>query len=294
MTSKVKNKFLISGSNHFIEENIKKIIKNFDDPEVYRFYGDEMNSDDFFSFIFTLSLFNDVKIAIVLKSEKIGKLSEIVEKSLEAKDTVIIFAFNEIKRLKKLEKEFEIIAEPKKNYAYKPAIMDMFSSKGIKINGSTAEDIYNLCMKDLNIVKNEVEKVEIYLYGKKEQPSEKEILNLISFSKNETIFTFIDFFMARKKDNTLMVFDNILLSGENLNVLFFMLFKRIQNVFLFNINQSLVKQPPWMMNKIKSDTQFWDNNRLNNILSLISDIDYEIKIGRENLKNGFFRLISTL
>ena len=91
-----------------------------------------------------------------------------------------------------------------------------------------------------------------------------------------------------------MVFDNILLSGENLNVLFFMLFKRIQNVFLFNINQSLVKQPPWMMNKIKSDTQFWDNNRLNNILSLISDIDYEIKIGRENLKNGFFRLISTL
>jgi DNA polymerase-3 subunit delta len=292
MNSKKKNKYIIAGSDFFLDSEIKKIVNQFDEPEVCHFHSDEINLEELYSFVFSLSLFGSDKIAIVFKSEKLNQFTQIAEKVAQATDTVVIFVFNESKKIKNLSTDFTIITESK--LSIKSLIINMFSSKGFAISEDTANNIYDLCLKDMNIVKHEVEKVEIFFYGEKETPSEEQILDLISFNKNETVFTFIDSFMKKNKNKCLLIYNNILLSGENINMLFFLLAKRIQNAFLYLTDKSFLKINSWLLNKTKSDTKIWDISEIDKMLGLISDIDYEVKIGKEKIDNGILRLISTL
>jgi DNA polymerase-3 subunit delta len=214
MNLKKKNKYLVSGTKYFLDTNTENILKEMSNPEVNNYFGDEFNKEDFFSFIFTPSLFYDSKIAIIKNSEKIKDINDIVNQSSKSIESTIVFLFNEydLKKIKLENKEqFEIYLEKKiTKYNAAKEIVNLFKEKGFSIKQITAEDIYALCLQDINIVKKELEKIEIYYYNQNKPENDKDILDIISFSKNESIFTFIDSFSERKKRLSTYSLDNII------------------------------------------------------------------------------------
>ena len=74
MTSNQIFKYIISGSNFFVEKNVKRILSAHDDPEIMTYYGDDFDKGDFFTFIYSLPLFSSIKIAVVKNSEKIRNI----------------------------------------------------------------------------------------------------------------------------------------------------------------------------------------------------------------------------
>lgn len=298
MNLKTPDKYIISGSKHFIDKKSNEICGKYSDPETNHYFGDEFSSEKFFSFIFTPSIFFDSKLAIISNSEKIKDISMIIEESIRSIETSIIFLVQDfdIKKFK-LPKDIKIniISEGKvSKYDAIKEIQAMFGKKGFKINNTSADEIYEMCFKDINIIKNELEKIDIYFYGQDKPDSDTKILEIISFSRNDSIFSFIDFFAARKKRECLKSLQNIINSGENSNILFHMLSKRIQQIFLYQISSSLVKGHPFVVDKVKKNTAIWSKKEVYNLIAQLADIDFGVKTGRADITQSLFNLISLL
>lgn len=292
------SKYIITGSKNFIDKQVELISSKFEDPEVNQYYGDEFNADDFFTFIFSTSLFNDSKLAIVKNAEKIKEIKQIIDesvKSIEA-DILLLFTDTDVKKLK-LPKDlpFEIISEGKvSKYDHLKEVIQMFADKGFKINKNTADDIFEMCMKNLDIVANELDKIDIYYYSNPKPKYDKEILDVISFTKNESIFTFIDMFAARKKENALASLNKMLLAGENMNILFHLLNKRIQQIFQYKISSSLVKGAPFIVDKVKRNASIWSQKQIDQMIGKMADIDVDLKTGKADITQALFILIGML
>ncbi len=298
MNLKKKNKYLVSGTKYFLDTNTENILKEMSNPEVNNYFGDEFNKEDFFSFIFTPSLFYDSKIAIIKNSEKIKDINDIVNQSSKSIESTIVFLFNEydLKKIKLENKEqFEIYLEKKiTKYNAAKEIVNLFKEKGFSIKQITAEDIYALCLQDINIVKKELEKIEIYYYNQNKPENDKDILDIISFSKNESIFTFIDSFSERKKRLSTYSLDNIISSGESVEMLFYMLSKRIQQLLIYKISPKNLKAHPFVLDKISKSAKLWNIKEIDNLISMISDIDFKTKSGKGNILDSIYLLLKYL
>jgi DNA polymerase-3 subunit delta len=298
MNLKNQNKYLITGSKFFLDDNIEKICKNFTDPEINIYFGDEFDKEDFFSFIFTPSLFYDSKIAIINNSEKLKEINILLENALKSIEATIIFLFNEtdLKKIKFENKDkFKILSENKVNkYNAGKIIKLMFADKGFDIKSLTAEDIYEMCFQDINLVKMELDKLDIYYYGKNKPEDDKNILEIISFTKNETIFKFIDSFFDRKKQMSIYSLDNIISTGESAEMLFYMLSKRVQQILLYKISPSFIKIHPYTLSKVEKSASIWSDNEIYLLINEIADIDFDMKTGKANIIDKLYSLISFL
>lgn len=288
-------KYAIVGSKNFQEEKVSEITDSLDEPEESIFYADELNTEEFFTVIFTMPLFSSEKLVIIKNAEKYKDIAWLMEKSTKS-ESVIVFLFEYInkKELKEAEENFTLIQEAKKN---KTGIINeitaMFNEKSFRLSKQIAEEIYILCNNDISIVKNELEKVEIYFNYEKPE-NETEILNIISSSRNESIFKFIDHFCNKNYESTMASLYRLIDAGENLDILYSMLFKRIQKIYLYKINPSLINEHTFVINKIKTNKKLWSNKELAEVIALFNEIDYKSKTGFKDDTKGLINLINLI
>ncbi|MDE7314921.1 MAG: hypothetical protein K2N11_04385, partial [Mucispirillum sp.] len=84
-------KYFITGSSYFIDKNIKLFTPKDDDLNLEIFFGDELNKENFLSYINSVDLFGCPKAAIVRNAGRIKDIeqfAEIISKCLET--TLII------------------------------------------------------------------------------------------------------------------------------------------------------------------------------------------------------------
>jgi len=287
--------YVIVGSKIFQEKKLSEITDSLEEPEESVFYADELNPEEFFTVIFTMPLFSSEKLVVIKNAEKYKDICWLMEKSRKS-ESIIVFLFESInkKELKEAEENFTLIQETKKN---KTSIINeitaMFNEKGFRLSKQIAEEIYILCNNDLSIVKNELEKVEIYFnYTKPEK--ETDILNIISSSRNESIFQFIDQFCNKNYKGAMSSLYRLIDAGENLDILYSMLFKRIQKIYLYKINPSLINEHTFVINKIKSNKKLWSNNELAKVIALFNEIDYKSKTGYKDETRGLINLLNLI
>ncbi|WP_273265569.1 DNA polymerase III subunit delta [Flexistipes sinusarabici] len=287
--------YVIVGSKIFQEKKLSEITDSLEEPEESVFYADELNPEEFFTVIFTMPLFSSEKLVVIKNAEKYKDICWLMEKSRKS-ESIIVFLFESInkKEFKEAEENFTLIQETKKN---KTSIINeitaMFNEKGFRLSKQIAEEIYILCNNDLSIVKNELEKVEIYFnYTKPEK--ETDILNIISSSRNESIFQFIDQFCNKNYKGAMSSLYRLIDAGENLDILYSMLFKRIQKIYLYKINPSLINEHTFVINKIKSNKKLWSNNELAKVIALFNEIDYKSKTGYKDETRGLINLLNLI
>ncbi|MEC9492485.1 DNA polymerase III subunit delta [Flexistipes sp.] len=287
--------YVIVGNKIFQEKKLSEVTDSLEEPEESVFYADELNPEEFFTVIFTMPLFSSEKLVVIKNAEKYKDICWLMEKSRKS-ESIIVFLFESInkKELREAEENFTLIQETKKN---KTGIINeisaMFNEKGFRLSKQIAEEIYILCNNDLSIVKNELEKVEIYFnYTKPE--NETDILNIISSSRNESIFQFIDQFCNKNYKGAMSSLYRLIDAGENLDILYSMLFKRIQKIYLYKINPSLINEHTFVINKIKSNKKLWSNNELAEVIALFNEIDFKSKTGYKDDARGLINLLNLI
>jgi len=218
------NIFLLYGENQglkreLIENNFKKVLTN----NVYNFDENQViqNPDNLFNEIFNKSLFENEKLIIV--SSVTNKITKIIEELVEKKfqDVFLILISDKLEKKSKLrslfEKEKKFICIPfyADNYQSLNHILINFFKK---VNIQVSQEIINVLVRrangDRQNLKNEIEKIENFLIGKKKINLE-DIMKLTNMSNNNSYSELVDNCLAKNERKIINIINENIFSYED-------------------------------------------------------------------------------
>ncbi|ADD68006.1 DNA polymerase III delta [Denitrovibrio acetiphilus DSM 12809] len=301
MPSKSDGKFkYIAGSDYFQEQELKKILGSIEDCETEGFSAEDFNPEFFFNFINSASLFQENKAAIVKSAHKIKNAADVITKCKDCVETHLIFLTPELKISKEINKAlkeagFETEIEKKaRKYDLTGKILQMFADADFRIDSSSAAEINEIFEGDLKQITNEIEKLTLYFAYKKPK-SAADVIKAVTARKHDSIFTFIDAYTARSRNVCNVMLDGFISSGENLNILISLLFKRMRELYLYiNLKEQVKENRPWMLDKLKAGVRAWRHEDLIRLYGLFAELDYKNKTGQISTQNYMLRLVAAL
>ncbi len=83
-------KYFITGSSYFIDKNIKLFTPKDDNLDLEIFFGDELNKEDFLSYINSVDLFGSPKAAIIRNAGRIKDIEHLAEIMSKCSETTLI------------------------------------------------------------------------------------------------------------------------------------------------------------------------------------------------------------
>jgi len=289
------------------KKNIK--IKKFDENEILK------NQELFIEEMLSGSLFNNEKLVIINQAtDKILKTIEsIYVKKIDG--TIFIINSDNLEKKSKLrnffEKEKELICIP----FYPDTIQiltvlakNFFREKKISISQSNINLIINKCNGDREYLKNELHKIELFLYNKKNIET-NELSKLINLIENHSISELIDSCLMKNPKKVSLILNENNFNNEDCIVIirtFLAKAKKIlklANNYLKNSNLdktiSEAKPPIFWKEKdiVKLQLQNWKPDMLKKLISNINDIETDLKKNSQSslsiLMNFIFEKIST-
>lgn len=288
------DKYFIHGSSYFIDKNIKLLTPKNEELDLEIFFGDEINKEEFLTFINSINLFGNPKVAIVRNAYKIKDIKQLVSNMAKSTEAILIITSpiqdkidqSLIKIFK--DNNFKVIAEEqKKSKTTIYDVIEIFKERNIKLNNIQAEIILNKCFNNLSMVLNEADKFQIYLLGHPENTDINKLIDELSGEKEETIFALTDAFGNRDIKNALKIYTTMDNSYDNNFKIFFALSKRIMQIYLLFLDESYLKQVhPFMLGKIKEQKNKWNIKDIIKIIDKISSLDKDIKTGLKTIDNA--------
>lgn len=292
-------KYFIIGSSYFIDKNIKLFTPKNEDLEMEIFFGDELNKEDFLSYINSVDLFGSPKTAIIRNAGRIKDIEQLAKIMSKCSETTLIITTSVKDKIdQSLVKIFKnnnfkvFVEEQKKAKATIDDVIDIFKEKNIKLNQDHAEILLSKCLNNLSMVYHEAEKLETYLLGQKEKVPVSTLLDQLSGEKEETIFALTDAFGMRDVKTALKVYSTMDNSYDSNFKIFFALSKRIMQLYLLNIDEYYLKSVhPFQLSKIKEQQKKWKIKEILKAIDKISELDKDIKIGLKSIDNAVLAAI---
>lgn len=294
---KENNTLILAGSNNYLDDKINQTINN-KEVELITFLGDEFKKEEYFSFIFTPSLFYDFKIAIIKNAEKIKDIEEIITESTRENNNkkIICFSSQPEKILTNIKniKNISICKEIKKSYNdYINTIIELFKGANINIDYNTAKELYEMLGRDLQLIKNELEKISLYFYNKK-PPTQKEIFEVINTSQYNSTFKFIEALCNKDKTQALNINRQLINSNTNMNILFYLLVKQFKDILLYKISPELVTGQSFVISKVSKAAKLWSIADLKKIFENLLNCDFSLKRTSVKIEHLIFNLINLI
>jgi len=315
----VNNKLILFyGKNEGLKkEIISKVTSKKKNIEIQKFDENEIlkNQELFIEEMLSGSLFNNEKLVIINQAtDKILKTIEsIYVKKIDG--TIFIINSDNLEKKSKLrnffEKEKELICIP----FYPDTIQiltvlakNFFREKKISISQSNINLIINKCNGDREYLKNELHKIELFLYNKKNIET-NELSKLINLIENHSISELIDSCLMKNPKKVSLILNENNFNNEDCIVIirtFLAKAKKIlklANNYLKNSNLdktiSEAKPPIFWKEKdiVKLQLQNWKPDMLKKLISNINDIETDLKKNSQSslsiLMNFIFEKIST-
>lgn len=301
------NIYLIcSNSYHLMEDKIKEIIgKN-----IYTTYDlNYENIDDIIEEASLISLFQEkrimlVKNANIFGSSRKGKTEETATKKDDKvlkylenpnKDTILIFTIygncdGKKKICKKVKDSYSLITIPdlKPKEIYTNATKYM-KNNGYQIDYDTMYYIINNSLNNYDLVINELNKIMLY-YGKGCNVSFNDVTHIVSKNIVDSNFKFIDAIMNKNIKESFKIYDDLMLQKVEPIMLLNMLYKEIKNTLLVKkminknskreIMDTLSINYEFQIDKLINNSYSFKENKLEEYILLLSDLDYKIKTGK--------------
>ena len=203
-----ENFFLIYGENEghkneiikFLEKNFNRNIEKYDEAQIIS------NNEFFYEKMFNQSLFEKEKIVIINRCS--DKIYEIIENIIEKNnsDIKVILNANVLDKKSKLrslfEKSRELVIVPtyKDNSVTLAGIAKkFFNNYKISISQETINLLVNRCNGDRGHLKSELDKVLIYIHGRKSINLE-EIYKLTNLAENFGINELVDTALSKNSE----------------------------------------------------------------------------------------------
>ena len=288
---------LFYGQNNGAKEeeisNITRLNKDIK-PNIYEEKQILENQEIFYNEIFSNSLFDEKKIIIVKRTtDKLIKIiEEILEKELSS--FLLILDAGNLEKKSKLRNFFEknkkLICIPfyPDNISQLTQITNnFFKKRNISIAQSNINLIVNKSNGDRGILKNELQKIEMFLHNNKLNSTN--LLKLINIAENYSISELVDHCLAKneKKINNILSENNF--SNEDCIIIvktFLNKSKKILKLsseFEKNKNMDLTissAKPPifWKDKEItKKQITKWKPNKIKKLIYELNDIELQIK-----------------
>ncbi len=270
-------------------ENKNRAVIKYDEKEFLE------KSETSYENILSGSLFEDKKIIIISRaSDKIlNSINFFQEKKLD--DILIIIEAGNLDKKSKLRSLFE----KNKNFicvAFYTDTQETLSKiaynflieNNIKISQSNLNLIVNKCNGDRGVLKNELNKIQLYLKNKKTLGLD-ELMKLTNLIENHSISELVDNCLAQNKNKTLLMLNENILSIEDCVIItrtFLQKIKRILNlVKAYQKNKNLdltissAKPPIFWKDKeiIKQQINKWKLADISKLLGDVNQIELLIK-----------------
>ncbi len=306
------NVYLISSNSfHLMEDELKKILK--DNPYT-SFDLNAVELDEVLEEAAYFSLFDDKKYMVVKNAdifgaskrkskdesneeETVSKKDEKLLKYLEApnSNTVLIFTINgkadSKKKICKIIKDrYKFIQiddlKPKEIFS---RVEKSLKDDGYKIDSNTGYYIVNNALNNYDLAINEVEKIKLY-YGKGCTVKYDDVVNIVSKNIEDNNFKFIDTIISRDIKESFKIFDDLMIQKVEPIMLMSMIAKEIRNMLLVKKMMN-TKSKKDMMNvlglkfdfqidKLISNSYSYREEKLEEYLVLLCDLDHKIKRGK--------------
>ena len=304
--NKIKNDFkffLIYGKNEGLKnQHIKQLLEKNNNSNVVKYDEKEIleNKDSFFESILSNSLFDNEKNIIINRST--DKIHEIIIDLMERNinDVTIIINASVLEKKSKLRKLFEkeknlacIATYPDTDEILSNLAQDFFKKIKISISQQNINLIVSKCGGDRLNLKNELEKIKIYLTEKKSISTE-EISKLINLSENHTFYELIDNCLAKNTNKTLNILNENNFTNEDCIIIlrtFLLRAKKILGLSLEyaknkDINKTInsAKPPIFWKEKdiVKTQLNKWKPEKIKDLIYHINDIELQIKKDYKN------------
>ena len=304
--NKIKNDFkffLIYGKNEGLKnQHIKQLLEKNNNSNVVKYDEKEIleNKDSFIESILSNSLFDNEKNIIINRST--DKIHEIIIDLMERNinDVTIIINASVLEKKSKLRKLFEkeknlacIATYPDTDEILSNLAQDFFKKIKISISQQNINLIVSKCGGDRLNLKNELEKIKIYLTEKKSISTE-EISKLINLSENHTFYELIDNCLAKNTNKTLNILNENNFTNEDCIIIlrtFLLRAKKILGLSLeYDKNKDINKtinsaKPPifWKEKDIvRTQLNKWKPEKIKELIYLINDIELQIKKDYKN------------
>jgi DNA polymerase-3 subunit delta len=270
-------------------ENKNRAVIKYDEKEFLE------KSETSYENILSGSLFEDKKIIIISRaSDKIlNSINFFQEKKLD--DILIIIEAGNLDKKSKLRSLFE----KNKNFicvAFYTDTQETLSKiaynflieNNIKISQSNLNLIVNKCNGDRGVLKNELNKIQLYLKNKKTLALD-DLMKLTNLLENHSISELVDNCLAQNKNKTLLMLNENILSVEDCVIItrtFLQKIKRILNlVKAYQKNKNLdltissAKPPIFWKDKeiIKQQINKWKLADISKLLGNVNQIELLIK-----------------
>ena len=278
------------------ETNIKHIIK-FDEKEILE------NNEILFNEILNKSLFETDKIILIDRaSDKLFKiLEQIFEKNNE--DIYIIINAGLLEKKSKLRNIFE----KEKKLTCIPFYLDgletlsklalnFFRTKKINISQSNINLLINRCNGDRGILKNELNKIELFLLNNKKLTSEK-LIKLTNLIENHNVSELIDNCLAKNHKKTLSILNENIYSNEDCILIVRTLLSKSKKILKLSadyeknkdIDQTISSAKPpifWKDKEItKQQIYKWAPIKIKNLIFKLNEIELLLKKNMNNSTN---------
>lgn len=317
------NVYLISSSSYYLmEDEIKKIIGD----NIHTTY--DLNNDlleDVLEEASYFSLFDDKKYMVVRNAD-IFKMAKRKKKDEEGNEedtpnkdklllnylenpnpnTVIIFTvFGNVATNKKIYKtissRYKYINIP----TLKPSeiydrVNDIFKKDGYKINKDGIYYIINNSLNNYDLVINEIRKIELYYLDNKVIKQE-DLENIVSNNMVDNNFKFIDAVLDKNLKQSIKCYDDLMIQKQEPIMLLIMISKDIRSMLLikkmlntkskFEMKSILGIKFDFQLDKLINRSYKYKEEKLEEYLVYICDMDYKIKNGKVTAKNALLLTI---
>ncbi len=290
--------FLLYGENEGLKEDIiLSISKNYPKESIFKYTEKEVlnNLDDFYNNILSQSFFDKKKLILINNiSDKLKSEIEIIL-SKNISDVVLIFISNILEKKSKIrnlfEKEKSLICVPvykDDNRTLSNITYSFFKSKKINVSTEAVNLIVSRSSEDRKNLKNELNKIENFIVGKKKIELE-DLIKLTNLSENYSINKIVDLSLAKNTKQAINALNENIIAPEDVIIIIrsylvkskrlLKLSEQLENIK--NIDQviSTAKPPIFWKDKdiVKKQISIWDKNNIRKLIKKISDIELLVK-----------------
>lgn len=301
-----KNFTLVYGLNEgHKKEVIKEITEKIKSDNVYKYEEKDVinNPEDFYNSVLSKSFFEKEKIIIIDRtSDKIIPIiNEIFLKGIEdvyyILNSSVLDKKSKLRTLFEKEKDFVCIAfYQDNNQTLVRLTVDYFKDKKISISQELINQIVKKCQGDRQNLKNELQKIELFVKKGKKINSEN-ISKLINLSENHSVTELVDNCLSKNKIKTINILNESNFNNDDC-ILIIKVFlnksKRLLKLIKeFEINKNLdltiaSSKPPifWKDKEItKQQIREWSLVNIKNLIYNLNNLELKLK---KNFNNSIY------
>lgn len=290
------------GDKDYINKEVNKLGKNFNDENIVHYNLEDSSIKEAIQDLNTVSLFGD-KLVIVHNIEKIDNEDELINYlENESSNTLVITSFKELDRRKKLTKILSSKTKLKEFFGSDFSFVIEDFLEGYKMNSIAINLLTSYCSNNLSRIENELEKLKLYKLDEKEITTE-DVEKLVKKSYDATIFDLIDNINEKNIDEVFKIYNELLEEGETEEKILYTIANHYRLLYQVSVkvedlsDAEIIKEykmHPYRLTKLKEQLGLTSKKYILKILKSLSQVDIDVKSGKQDISTGMFLFFKNL